>query len=46
VEESVAALEEYLTRDDTDVGRFVWSTTADAVLDRVRNRGATPETGG
>ena len=46
VEESVAAVEEYLTRDDTDVGPFVWSTTAAAVLARVRNRGATPETGG
>ncbi len=46
VEESVAAVEEYLTRDDTHVGPFVWSTTAAAVLDRVRNRGATHETGG
>ena len=45
VEESVAAVEEYLTRDDTPVGPFVWSTTAAGVLDRVRNRGAIPETG-
>ena len=44
VEESVAAIEEYLTRDAADVARFVWSTTVDAVLDRVRNRGATLET--
>ena len=46
VEESVAAVEEYLTRDDTHVGPFGWSTTAAAVLARVRNRGATPETVG
>ena len=42
VEESVAAIEEYLTRDDADVGPFAWSTTADAVLDRVRNREPPP----
>ena len=45
VQESVAAIEEYLTRDDADVEPFVWSTTVDAVLDRVRNRGAALETG-
>ena len=43
VQESVAAIEEYMMRDDADVGPFVWSTTVDAVLDRVRNRGAALE---
>ena len=44
VQELVAAIEDHLTHDDADTGPFVWSTTADAVLDRVGNRGATLET--
>ena len=45
VRELVAAIEDQLTHHDADTGPFVWSTTVDAVLDRVRGGGAIPETG-
>lgn len=46
VRELVAAIEDHSTHHDADTGPFVWSTTVDAVLDRVRGGGATPETRG
>ena len=45
VRELVAAIEDHWTHHDADTGPFVWSTTVDAVLDRVRGGGATPGTG-
>lgn len=45
VRELVAAIEYHSTHHDADTGPFVWSTTVDAVLDRVRSGGATAETG-
>ena len=44
--ELVAAIDDHSTRHGADTGPFVWSTTVDAVLDRVRGGGATRETGG
>ena len=44
VQELVAAIEEYSARDEAETEPLVWNTTVDAVLDRVRDRGAALET--
>ncbi len=44
VQESLAAIEDYLTCDDADTGPFAWSTSVDAVLDRARGAEAVRET--
>ena len=36
VEELVASIKDYLTHHNTDPKLFVWSTTVDTILDRVR----------
>ena len=40
VPELVATIRDYSLHDDADTGPFVWSTTLDALQERVANRGA------
>jgi hypothetical protein len=36
VQELIAAIDDYLTHYNADPQPFVWSTTVDAILDKVR----------